>query len=231
MSALQPGTAAATPEPTYGTKEPGYSARARADVLELLPDRPGNLLEIGSVTGSTSAAAKTLGKAAHVVAVDLVDPRPEHVGPHGIDRFVRGSAESLDFAGLGGPFDAILCADVLEHLVDPWTTVGRLRDALAPGGCIVASLPNFRNHRVLTQVVLRGSFRYEAAGILDETHLRFFCRQDVLRLFSSAGLEVEAVATNMGGYGLRNKVFVWASFGRLRDFFVFQYLVRARRRA
>jgi SAM-dependent methyltransferase len=213
----------------YDRKAAEYSARARADLLDLLPERVDRLLDLGSATGATSRLAKQRGLASEIRATDLVEPSSDNMGSGGIDTFVRGNIETLPASAFGGSFDAILCADVLEHLVDPWATVRKLHGLLRPRGLLLASVPNFRNHRVLREIILGGSFRYQPAGILDESHLRFFCRKDVVGLFEGAGFDVETVSCNMGGYGLRNKVWVWASLGGLRDFFVFQFLLRCRK--
>lgn len=89
-----------------------------------------------------------------------------------------------------GSFDAVVFGDVLEHLVDP---VRALRDAvslLAEGGRIVVSIPNV-THGSLRLALLRGQWTYTQVGLLDETHVRFFDRAGVAKLFASAGLTIE----------------------------------------
>jgi hypothetical protein len=84
---------------------------------------------------------------------------------------------------------AVIFADVLEHLVDPWST---LRQALAyvkPGGSVVISLPNIANYGVRLNL-LKGEFRYQDFGIYDRTHLRFFTRETFQELVAGAGLRV-----------------------------------------
>jgi 2-polyprenyl-3-methyl-5-hydroxy-6-metoxy-1,4-benzoquinol methylase len=90
----------------------------------------------------------------------------------------------------GGSFDAVVFADVLEHLRDP---VGVLRDAaglLAPDGKIVISVPNV-THGSVRLALLQGRWRYTDTGLLDATHIRFFNRAGVMELLSSAGLVVD----------------------------------------
>lgn len=43
--------------------------------------------------------------------------------------------------GVGGPWDVILCTEVLEHCADPFAAVRVLHDALAPGGRLFATSP------------------------------------------------------------------------------------------
>jgi SAM-dependent methyltransferase len=102
-----------------------------------------------------------------------------------------GDAEELDLeAELGGErFDAILFADVLEHLRDPAALLRRVRPFLAEGGTVVASIPNIA-HASVRLSLLGGSWRYREQGLLDETHLRFFTREGIEDLFESSGYVV-----------------------------------------
>ncbi|HEY3569723.1 MAG TPA: class I SAM-dependent methyltransferase [Thermoanaerobaculia bacterium] len=211
----------------YEEKERGYYAAARLELLRLLPSGGGlRLLELGAGDGATLRAAKEMGLASHTVGIDLAEPEG---GAPGVDRFIHGNFEALELDLPAGGFDAVLCADVLEHLVDPWRAVARLARYLRPGGLFLSSIPNIRNHRALRAIVLQGDFRYAPAGLLDRSHLRFFCRRNVRELFEGAGLVVERMEETMGAYGLRHKALDRLTFGRLHDFFVFQFLTRARK--
>lgn len=221
-----PDTAAAL----YTGKEQGYFRAARLDLLGMLePGKNLAILELGAGYGATLRAAKAMGLAAYTMGIDLVPPAPDLPGEPAIDRFVCGNVETLDLDLPAERFDAVLCADVLEHLIDPWRTVATLARALKPGGVFLSSIPNVRNHRLLRAVVLEGDFRYADAGLLDRTHLRFFCRKNIRGLFAGAGLVVEAMEENMGGYGLRHKALDALTFGRWHDLFVFQFRTRARK--
>lgn len=209
--------------------EPGHRGAARVDLLNMLPQQGGlKLLEIGAGDGATLREAKRRGLADYAVALDLVAPSP---GEPVIDHFQVGDAERIGIDLPVDYFDIVIAGDVLEHLVDPWRMVSRLVELLKPDGLFVASIPNFRNHRALAPILLQGDFRYESAGLLDRTHLRFFCRSNVVDLFRRAGLEIEAVEENMGAYGLRHRLLDAITFGVFHDFFVFQFLVRARKPA
>jgi 2-polyprenyl-3-methyl-5-hydroxy-6-metoxy-1,4-benzoquinol methylase len=209
----------------YAAKQDGYYGAARLDLLRLLPKGlTGRLLEVGAGSGSTIAAAKELGIAAYAVAIDIHPPsQPQPC----IDLYLTGDIETLASDLDPGSFDIIVCGDVLEHLVDPWTTTRLLGRALRSRGALVSSIPNFRNFRALAEIILRGSFSYQEAGLLDETHLRFFCRTDIGRLFEGAGLLIERMDENMGAYGIRHRAFDRLTLRLLHEFFVFQYLTLA----
>lgn len=114
------------------------------------------------------------------------------------------------------------------HLPDPWAVVSQLHPLLAPGGCIVASLPNVRNFTVVLPLLLKGEWRYRNTGILDRTHLRFFGFREAVELLSSSGLKLEACEASIP----KAKRLIWANaltLGLLRGFLSLQTLVRVRR--
>ena len=89
-----------------------------------------------------------------------------------------------------GAYDAIVLADVVEHLRHPEEALRTLVPKLRSGGRIVLSVPNVA-HWSVRLGLLRGRFRYEDVGLLDRTHLRFFTRETLLELLDDAGLRLE----------------------------------------
>jgi hypothetical protein len=75
-------------------------------------------------------------------------------------------------------------------MVDPWRALARASSHLAPGGRIVASVPNIRYLPVLYRLLVRGEWTYTPTGALDKTHLRFFTKKSMLAMFDEAGYEV-----------------------------------------
>lgn len=64
-----------------------------------------------------------------------------------------------------------------------------MRSLLAEGGYLVASIPNLTHLSVVLELI-RGRFLYRRLGLLDDTHLRFFCRETVDQLFQNAGYRI-----------------------------------------
>jgi 2-polyprenyl-3-methyl-5-hydroxy-6-metoxy-1,4-benzoquinol methylase len=160
------------------------------------------------------------------MGVELVESAAQEARKS-VDDVRVGDIEKQDFGFAPSTFDAILCLDVLEHLVDPWTVVHGLARQLRPGGVLVASIPNVRNIRVVAPLMLFGSWRYMDQGQLDRTHLRFFTRASAIELIASGQLDVDRVDAVIGPRGR------WISrltFGTLRPFFEVQYLVRGTKR-
>lgn len=84
---------------------------------------------------------------------------------------------------------AIVLADVLEHLKDPARVLELCRRSLAPDGFIFVSVPNIAN--ITTRLgLLFGVFQYRERGILDATHLRFYTKKTIREEIERAGFEI-----------------------------------------
>ncbi len=89
-------------------------------------------------------------------------------------------------------YDAVVCADVLEHLPDPLTVLKQLRKAAKPDALFVISLPNIA-HFSVRLMLLAGRFPKMERGILDKTHLQFLTKDTAAALLQAAGLKIEKV--------------------------------------
>jgi len=88
-----------------------------------------------------------------------------------------------------GPFDVIVYADVLEHLVDSLRVFVELDRGLVPGGFVIVSVPNIA-HLWIRLLLLIGRFDYLDRGILDRSHLRFFTERSLRAMLAAAGLTI-----------------------------------------
>ena len=86
----------------------------------------------------------------------------------------------------GEKFEVIICADVLEHLRDPRPLLEKLPVFLMEGGCVLISLPN-ASHLTIVASLLGGRFPYQKNGLLDNTHLKFYGREDFDALLRECG--------------------------------------------
>jgi 2-polyprenyl-3-methyl-5-hydroxy-6-metoxy-1,4-benzoquinol methylase len=164
-------------------------------VLRGLGSISGRLLDVGSGVGVWAPRLREAG-AGELVALDPSPAAIEGAGER-YDRAVKGIIEDTELADLGGePFDVIIAADVLEHLVDPWKALLRLRSWAAPDAVLVVSVPNLRFYRLVGNLVLRGEFEYEPYGVRDWTHLRWFTRRSLARMLSASGWEPERWVTS-----------------------------------
>lgn len=85
--------------------------------------------------------------------------------------------------------DAIVLADVLEHLRSPTSVLQLVRESLAPAGRVFISVPNIANITVRLGLLF-GVFEYRDRGILDSTHLRFYTKRTIRREIEKAGFRI-----------------------------------------
>lgn len=168
-----------------------YFATARHDVLAHVPGAPKRILDIGCGWGSTTEALRKRGGVEFAIGVEI-DPASAKEAEKQFDHVYCSPVEAAPFEEriAPGSLDAVLCLDVLEHLVDPWTVVRRVSPLLAPGGRLYVSVPNIRNWKFLWRLLARGDFHYTDSGLLDRTHLRFFVRETAMALAGAGGLAV-----------------------------------------
>lgn len=145
---------------------------------------PRRLLDLGCSDGRVTEGLRADG--VHITGVDVM--ASEGVKER-IDLFVEADLDHGLPLELDGPFDAVLAADVLEHVRRPAQLLTQLGEQLAPGASIYVSVPNF-GHWYPRLRVLAGRFDYDRRGILDRDHVRFFTRRSFERLVQSAGLSV-----------------------------------------
>lgn len=203
-----------------------YHANVRYDVMPAIPAECGRVLDVGGGVGATGGYLKAQGLASKVVVADLCGGTPAP----GVERIVAidlDNAAALRSLAEHGPFDTILCLDVLEHLYDPWDAISQLQDLLAPGGCIVASIPNVNYVGLLAPLVIKGRFDYRESGILDRTHIRWFTRDSAMALMSRGRLCIEECIARVPDGKVRTIDRLTA--GQFRRFFALQHIIRARK--
>ena len=212
-------------EPSWAKPEAYFTLR-NDDILELLPDGAMRFLEAGCAAGRLGEEIKKRRPGAVVHGLEREASAAEEASRR-LDRVFQIDLNQ-PLPTLEGPYDCVICSDILEHLVDPWTVLRRLVATLMPGGHVVASIPNVRHYKVLRDLVLRGRFRYREAGILDSTHLRFFTRHEMESLFTSAGLEVVGHRARVRGSNFWIRALDGALFGALKEFRAYQYVLVGR---
>lgn len=166
------------------------SDSTHARVVRLI-GRDRRVLELGPASGHMTRVLR--GRGCAVVGIEI-DPEIADLAAQSSERIILGDLDELDFdAELGADrFDVIVAADVLEHLKNPLSALRRLAKFLNPGGHFVVSLPNVA-HGSVRIALLQGHFDYQNVGLLDTTHLRFFTRESVGRLFDDAELAVAEI--------------------------------------
>jgi 2-polyprenyl-3-methyl-5-hydroxy-6-metoxy-1,4-benzoquinol methylase len=165
-----------------------YFGTTRPDMLAYVPLTASRVLEIGCGFGNFGAAIKK-NQSAEVWGVEPLAAAAE-AATGVLDRVLTGTVEEVLDRLPDGYFDCLVCNDVLEHLVDPWTVLSCLRSKCSANAVLVASIPNVRHHKVVRKLIWPGRWDYVDSGILDRTHLRFFTRASAVALVASSGFAV-----------------------------------------
>ena len=162
----------------------------RPDIQAHVPTAARSILELGCSAGALGAALKDRApEPVTVVGVEL-DADHAQTAAQRLDRVVVGDAEGF-LAGPWppeAPFDCLIAADVLEHLVDPWSALSRAVALVRPGGTVIVSVPNVLFFGALLRVLRERRWPRDPEGVFDRTHLRWFSRSDAEELVRGAGL-------------------------------------------
>ena len=175
----------------YKNKDADYYGCERSELLGFIPAAAHSVLDVGCGEGSFGNLLKT----ARNCEVWGIEPTEAARAASGVlDRVIEGEL----FAGLNEigdkRFDAVCFNDVLEHMPAPHDALRRIKTNLSADGCVVASIPNVLYFPVIEQLLLRQDWKYEKFGVLDDTHLRFFTKKSIVRMFEDCGYRVEKIA-------------------------------------
>jgi SAM-dependent methyltransferase len=187
----------------YSAKEGEYFSNARRDyVAELPPDTDTKILEVGCGDGATGVLALQEKKCS-----------------------VYCGVEKLELPWPPGTFDVLILSEVLEHFVDPWTVLEKLRPLMKSGGRVLASSPNVSHYRILL-MLFRGNWVLTDSGLMDRTHLRWFTPISYRELFESTGFRVDSVH-ELTPLTRKRSVANLLTLGRLKHLFIVQIDLRA----
>ena len=164
------------------------SDHAGAHILRLIGDAK-DVLEIGAGPGSIARPLVELGGCS-VTALEI-DPASVAILATFCEHVVQADLNDPDWTTTlpRTNFDAVVIADVLEHLYDPWRTLRHAKDLVNDNGAVIISI-HHASHAGMMACLLTGDVRYGEWGLLDKTHIRFFGMKNIQNLFEGAGLKI-----------------------------------------
>ena len=203
-----------------------YYRSPRPEMIAFVPRDAKKILEIGCASGYFGSAIKAR-QPCEVWGIELSE------------EYGKSAADLLDKVIIGDVavklnevpekyFDCIICNDVLEHLVDPFSLLDNLKRYVIPDGNIVCSIPNIRYYRVLKELLLQGDWKYDSSGVLDITHLRFFTKKSILRTFMERAWEVRQIEGINPTSSRTFKILNALTFGLIADVRYQQFAVVAK---
>lgn len=213
-----------------------YYMNARDDLVDRFTCRKNaqiQVLEIGCGMGVTLQHILHRFPHAQVHGIELCE---EVTGFGKLQETIRqGNIEEMALDYEEDSLDYILFGDVLEHLRDPHAVLKKLRPFLKESGEILASIPNLMHISVLSELI-RGNFTYQDEGLLDRTHIHFFTKNEIERMFDSCGFEtmeyisIRVPESSPEETATLQKLTEISGAADEKEFRAFQYLVRAKKK-
>lgn len=204
---------------------PDYYNFERAELFPFIDLNMEKVLDVGCAKGTFGANLKAKG----VKEVWGIEPEKKiaEEARLKLDHVFTGMIEEFSTSH-NQTFDAIFFNDVLEHMYDPESALNTAKKHLNDNGKIYASIPNFIHVNNLYEILSTRDIEYQDSGILDRTHVRFFTKKSIRRLFEKTGYKVESIDGINPNYG---QVFRYINFLLLKRFdemkFI-QFYVRAK---
>lgn len=172
----------------YDHKEGRYYFNERPEMLAFFPKNAKKVLDVGCGQGTFAVQLKKK----HQTETWGI----EYMQQHG-----REAAKVLDKVFIGPCelfldelpekyFDAIYFNDVLEHLVDPYMVLEKMKSKLTDNGIIISSIPNIRYHGSLKMYLFDKDWKYTDNGVMDHTHMRFFTKKSIERMYLNLGYKI-----------------------------------------
>ncbi|MCA6379264.1 MAG: class I SAM-dependent methyltransferase [Cytophagales bacterium] len=201
------------------TKPEIYFNVVRKEMLPFVPSDARVTLEIGCGDGNFAELLLARG-ALEVWGIEYEKEQADLAQERMMKVLVGDVAEQLTSLP-DNYFDVIICNDVLEHLIDPYTVISKLRYKLKKEGVMISSIPNIRYFRNLFDYFFNKNWDYTDSGIMDKTHFRFFTYRSIRKMFESNGYEV----VKMEGINPTKSIrpFIWNLFF-LGSFWDIRYL-------
>lgn len=155
------------------------------------------VLDVGCSNGGLGSSLINLKNC----TVDGIEPDTQDAATASkkLRKVYKGTVEEILQNNKLPVYDHILFMDVIEHLPSPAETLERISTVLKPGGTIIFSIPNMA-HMSSRLMLLKGDFEYGETGLLDKTHLHFYTKKEITRVFSEANLKIKTLDFTEAAY-------------------------------
>ena len=165
-----------------------------AGLLRSMMPEHARVLDVGCGTGSVNIIVNR-EKNNSVTAIEPDRDRACLARSRGLD--VHNVFLDQHFIDTHPAFDLVMASDVLEHVASPAQLLELMIKAARPGGYILISVPNVAHWSVRLNLLL-GRFNYEASGIMDATHLRWFTEKTASNLVQASGCSIVEIRQTAG---------------------------------
>ena len=199
-----------------------YQNNIRKDVINAIIKnkiKPQNILELGGGGGFTSSyLCKKYNCKATNIDINIPENKSSNVKHIQLDiskEKIKSSVEKENF-------NLVLALDVVEHIVNTQKLINSILEICSKGTYLFLSMPNIKNLRVPYEIYIKNSFPRKEQGIFDQTHLRWFTKNDINNLLKDNGFKlIKSYYTDHRSVLVNNR-FIEKIFGSL---FAPQFLV------
>ncbi|MFG0318371.1 MAG: class I SAM-dependent methyltransferase [Planctomycetota bacterium JB042] len=130
----------------YDIEETHWWFKARRRLVrrfaEQVREEVGRPLRILDVACATAMSFRFLSDLGTIRGLDISTETIHFAKQRGIDRIVRGDAQSMPFRD--GAFDLVLALDAFEHFPDDEGSMAEVRRVLDRGGALICTVPAYR---------------------------------------------------------------------------------------
>lgn len=170
-----------------GAQVESHSYLARPILGALQEASAGRVLDLGCGNGEMTSVISAAG-------YDVMGVEPSSDGVASARqaypqfRFELGSGYD-DLLAHYGAFDAIVSAEVIEHLYSPDNLVKRAREALNPGGHLILTTP-YHGYLKNLAISLAGGWDKHFTALQEHMHIKFWSMQTLGELLERNGFTI-----------------------------------------
>jgi methionine biosynthesis protein MetW len=152
-------------------------------------DEGGRILDVGCGEGKIGIVAKEKFKEIH--GVDISELALQIAEKNGvIARKVNLNYEELAYED--NFFDAVVCLEVIEHILDPFYLISEIKRVLKPNGVLILTTPNFRKIKNILYLLIKGRFPKTSSDtqLWDGGHIHYFTFKDIKWILEQQKFEI-----------------------------------------
>jgi 2-polyprenyl-3-methyl-5-hydroxy-6-metoxy-1,4-benzoquinol methylase len=164
-----------------------YYNNNREEMLQFIPESYATVLEIGCGQGNFK---HNLNNSCEYWGVE----QNEIIGKKAEDKLYKviiGDFMKINKLLPDHYFDLIICNDIIEHIDEYNLFFKILKKKMNTNANIIGSIPNVRFYSNLIRLIILKDWEYVNDGILDRTHLRFFTKKSLIRIFKNNNFSIE----------------------------------------
>jgi 2-polyprenyl-3-methyl-5-hydroxy-6-metoxy-1,4-benzoquinol methylase len=168
-------------------KSSEYYENNRNEIVELIPSKYNKILEIGCGSGEFRANLKNECEYWGIEINEIAGKKAKM----NLTKVIVGDYFKIYKSLPDNYFDLVICNDIIEHMNDHNLFFKTIKKKMTEKGFLIGSIPNVRFYSNLFRLLILKDWKYQDAGILDNTHLRFFTKKSLTRALLENGFSID----------------------------------------